>query len=162
MNRETSSSGRGGSRLRGSGRGRLIAGAALLILLPACRQQRLLLPAPARLTSGIVIYQDAFYSGQAALVTGDVRFLRGYSSPCVETVDSGDDPYFSVGSESWSNCISSLRVAAGWKATLYDGNDFKGAHVEVTSDIPDLRQVPGGCGSGDFNDCVSSLRVSRQ
>jgi hypothetical protein len=122
----------------------------------------MLAPPPPRLTSGIVIFQDAYYGEPAAWVTTDVPFLRGYGSPCVQTVDTGDDPYFSVGSKSWSHCISSVRVAAGWKAILYTGNEFKGSSVEVTADTPDLRQLPGGCGGGDFNDCVSSIRVSRR
>lgn len=143
-------------------RGRWLAGTALLSFLATGCEEKLLLPPPAQLTSGIVVYQDLQYGGPAALVTEDVPFLRGYASPCIETDDTGDDPYFSVGSRSWSNCISSVRVAAGWKATLYAGNDFKGVQVEVTADMPDLRQLPGGCGGVGFNDCVSSIRVSRR
>ncbi len=130
------------------------------MLYAACGEQPLL-PPPARLTSGVVIYQDASYGGAAAYITRDVPFLRGYGNPCIDVHDTGDDPYFSLGSPSWSNCISSMRVAPGWKATLYTGNNFKGDEVEVTGDVPDLRELPGNC-EGTLNDCVSSVRVSRQ
>jgi hypothetical protein len=141
-----------------------IARAAALVLLSsvpgACERNTLPSP-PAPLTRGVVIFQDANFGGAAAHVTGDLASLRGYGSPCVETADTGDDPYFSVGSRTWSNCISSVRVAPGWQAVLYAGNNFTGGHVEVTGDVPDLRDVPGGC-ADNFNDCVSSIRVSRR
>jgi hypothetical protein len=135
-------------------------GVLLSMLAAACNRQTLPAP-PSRLTRGIVIFADAFYGGQAAYLTDSLPFLRDYNSPCVETSDSGDDPYFSVGSRTWSNCVSSVRVAPGWKAILYGGNNFTGEHLEVTADVPDLREVPGSCG-GTFNDCISSIRVSRR
>jgi hypothetical protein len=111
------------------------------------------------LTNGVAIFPDTNYGGAAAHVTGDLPDLRAYRGACVETFDTGDDPYFSVGSRSWSNCISSVRVARGWKAILYADPNFTGSSTEVTSDLPDLREVPGPC-RGGFSDCVSSLRVS--
>ncbi|MQA28486.1 MAG: hypothetical protein GEU82_01430 [Luteitalea sp.] len=135
-------------------------GPVVLLLLAACEQAPLP-PAPARLTSGIVIYQHARYGGLAAHVTASLAYLGRNGGPCVETEDTGDDPYFSVGSLTWSDCMSSVRVAPGWKAILFTGNNFKDEQVEMTSDVPDLREVPGGCGSG-FNDCVSSIRVLRR
>jgi hypothetical protein len=132
----------------------------LLLLLASCEESPLPAP-PNRLTSGIVIYQDAQYGGSAAHVTVSLPSLRAGDAPCVETTDSGNDPYYAVGSRTWSNCISSLRVARGWKAILYAGYNFTDEYIEVTSDVPDLRDMPGGCGHG-FNDCVSSIRVSRQ
>jgi hypothetical protein len=130
------------------------------MLTAACEEQALR-PPPNRLTSGIVIYQDLSYGGASAYITSDVPYLRGYASPCIETDDTLDDPHFSRGSRSWSNCMSSVRVAPGWKATLYSGNNFTGDEVEVLADVPDLRDLPGNCG-GTLNDCVSSVRVSRR
>jgi hypothetical protein len=62
---------------------------------------------------------------------------------------------------SWSKCVSSVRVFPGWSATLYRDEDFKGRSITVTSDTLNLRTLPGPC-DGSFNDCVTSIRVTRQ
>jgi hypothetical protein len=61
----------------------------------------------------------------------------------------------------WGDCMSSLRVEAGWSATLYRDREFKGASVTVTENVANLTALPGPC-AGSFNDCVSSIRVARQ
>ena len=60
------------------------------------------------------------------------------------------------------DCISSIRVAAGWHATIYKDDSFRGQSVETTSDLPNLQVVAGSCHDDGLNDCVSSIRVRRQ
>jgi hypothetical protein len=45
--------------------------------------------------------------------------------------------------------------------TLYRDDDFKGRSVTLTADTPNLRELPGPC-DGSFNDCVSSIRVTKR
>ncbi|MER5399830.1 hypothetical protein [Streptomyces sp. NPDC002599] len=40
--------------------------------------------------------------------------------------------------EDFNDTISSVRVPAGWTVTLFDGRDFDGEMVELTSDAPSL------------------------
>jgi hypothetical protein len=61
----------------------------------------------------------------------------------------------------WSDCVSSVRVAEGWTVTLYRDKEYKGNSLRLTADSPNLSALPGPC-DGTFNDCVSSIRVSKQ
>lgn len=56
------------------------------------------------------------------------------------------------------DCISSIRLAAGWTATFYAESEFRGRRVAATRDVPDLRDVEGPCHAQTFDDCVSSIR----
>jgi hypothetical protein len=131
----------------------LIAGAAVLA---GCRQ-RTLPPVPQAFETGIAIFSDINYGGATALVTTDIADLRKIVSMCTE-VDTQDDSHFTAGSRTWTNCISSLGVSAGWRAVLYADPDFSGASFEATSSLRDLRRVPGPC-QETLNDCVSSIKV---
>ena len=114
--------------------------------------QKSLPTAPSDLTAGIVIYEHDDYLGESAHLVHNVANLKDYEGPCSETSYSGgvaDTTYF------WDDCISSVRVAPGWRATFYGDNDYKGMRLEVVGDFPNLRFVPGG----NFNDGVSSIRV---
>lgn len=111
--------------------------------------------APSELTQGIVIYEDANYRGKSALVTNDIADLKDFKGPCFTP---GQSP--GTGESNWNDCISSVRVASGWKATLFGDVDYHGSQLEVIADVPDLKSVPGRCGSG-MDDCVTSIRVSR-
>ena len=51
-----------------------------------------------------------------------------------------------------------MRVAPGWEATVFEHDFYRGDSLEVTMDIPDLDDVSGPCG-GDWDDCISSIRV---
>lgn len=125
-------------------------------LFAAC--QKSLPTAPAELTSGIVIYEHANYLGASALVTEDLKNLEDVKGPCIKTETSGN---VSSTKNLWGDCISSIRVAAGWRATIYRDDGYSGDRLEVTQDIPNLQLVPGDCSKGGFNDCVSSIRVIR-
>jgi hypothetical protein len=108
---------------------------------------------------GIVIYEHANYRGDSALVEQDVKNLSDYKGPCVETSYSGQPGAASTDTYSWKNCVSSLRVAEGWKAVLYTNTNFGGDHIEVSADVSNLQLVPGKCDHDGLNDCIESIRV---
>ena len=103
---------------------------------------------------GIIIYMHADYVGSSQQMAVDVANLADVEGPCVK----GDGESATA---RWDDCVSSVRVMPGWRATLYRDRDFKGPSAAITVDTPDLTHLPGPC-SGRFNDCVSSIRVSRQ
>ena len=130
-----------------------LAGATLLV---GC--QKSLPTAPADLTSGIVVYEHINYQGASAHVTEDLKNLEDVKGPCVKTDSSGDT---TTRKDVWGDCISSIRVAPGWRATIYREDGYSGDRLDVTADLPNLQVVPGDCSKGGFNDCVSSIRLIR-
>jgi hypothetical protein len=86
----------------------------------------------------------------------DIDDLKDFKGPCIK-YEGGNGTVPLSSTDSWDDCISSVRVAPGWRATLYGDNNFKGMRLEVEGDLMNLRFVPGG----DFNDGVSSIRVVR-
>ena len=127
------------------------------LLLVACQDS---LPvAPSDLTGGIVVYEHANYLGASAHVTRDIGDLKDFKGPCLRLDTSGDG---SVSSElSFNDCVSSVRVTPGWRATLYRDDDFSGDHFDVSGDIPNLQLVAGRCDHDGFNDCTTSIRLFR-
>jgi hypothetical protein len=117
------------------------------LLLAACQQS--LPTAPSELTSGIVVYEHVDYRGKSAHVTHNLADLEQTDGPCV-IAGSSD------AAQSWDDCISSVRVAPGWRAALYGDTDYRGLQLEATGDLPDLTHVPDG---RDLNDGVSSIRI---
>ena len=109
---------------------------------------------PSELTSGVAIYEHADYAGESALLTEDVKDLKEVKGPCA--MEDGENTV-----DRWNDCISSIRVAPGWRATLFRDDGFKGEQFEVSGDVPNLQQVTGGCSKGGFNDCVTAIRVFR-
>ena len=83
-----------------------------------------------------------------------------FQGPCVHETYSGSTGDTTV--RNWGDCISSIRVAPGWHATIYRDDSFKGQSVETTSDLPNLQLVAGSCDKDGLNDCISSIRVRRQ
>jgi hypothetical protein len=126
--------------------------ACAAMALVSCSSVMTIGPTPP--TDGIIIYLDADYVGTSLQLAIDVDDLGHVEGPCVE----GDDDSATA---RWDDCVSSIRVMPGWRATLYRNPDFKGSSVTVTEDTSNLQRLPGPC-SGSFNDCVSSIRVSRQ
>jgi Peptidase inhibitor family I36 len=131
----------------------LIAG--LGAVLPACSDNKL--PgAPTDLTEGVVIYRDANFLGASAHVTADIRNLHPVTGPCEKS--DGDDIV-----DTWDDCVSSIRVAPGWRATLYEDPDFKGWAADVGEEnVNNYQLVRGPCSRDTFNDCASSIRVFRK
>jgi hypothetical protein len=145
------------SRQRGPARAWLVFAASSLVFA-SCRAATLP-PAPAALTTGVTIYSDINYDGDSAHVTSDIPDLRGLASGCAE-LDTQDDARFTVGSHTWTNCISSIGVARGWRVILFANPGFSGPRIELTESVRDMRRVPGPC-LGTLNDCVSSIQVAR-
>lgn len=126
------------------------------MVLLGCQQS--LPTAPSDLVEGLIVYEHVDYGGASAHVTRDIEDLNDFKGPCL--VFQADQFGGSV-TEIWNDCISSIRVAQGWRARLYLHDDFDGERLDVATDIPDLRNVIGPCDKGGFNDCVSSIEVIR-
>ena len=136
---------------------RCAAGLAVLLAV-AC--QKSLPGAPSELTTGITVYEHANFAGASAHIEADVNNLEDFKGPCEHTTYSGDGT--SQTERNWGDCISSIRVAPGWRATIYRDDSFKGQSVETTADLPNLQLVAGSCDKDGLNDCISSIRVRRQ
>jgi hypothetical protein len=132
--------------------------AAALLLFDGCRDK--LPSAPSDLTAGIVIYQHANFLGESAHITGDVVNLEDVRGPCVRTDTDANGNTSST--NSWDDCASSIRVAPGWRATLYEDPNYKGWAADVGEEnITNYQLVRGPCSRDTFNDCASSVRVFR-
>ena len=131
---------------------RALSVVTFLLMLAGCGSDlRILGPTPP--DQGIVIFVHADYAGSSQAVNVDIDDLTKTQGPCSSGAE-GEEP-------TWKNCVSSVRVFAGWSATLYRDKDFKGRSVTLDADAPNLRNLPGPC-DGSFNDCVRSIRVTRQ
>jgi hypothetical protein len=111
-----------------------------------CEDETSVLPAgPTTVTEGIYIYVDTDYSGASGHVTTDLTDLKKSQ----------------LGMGWWDDCISSVRVAPGWSATIYVETNFRGDSQEFTADVPNLGAIVGPC-KGNWNDCITSIRLRRQ
>jgi hypothetical protein len=125
--------------------------AVALVAAAACGSVPALGPTPAG--EGIIIYLNADFAGPSQAINVDVPDLGRVQGSCSSGAE-GETPH-------WGDCISSVKVMPGWTATLYRDHDYKGASVVVDADTPNLRDLRGPCDKDSFNDCVSSIRVSR-
>ena len=124
----------------------------LALLVPACTTPlETLGPTPAG--EGATLYLHADFAGTSQAVNHEVVDLGKVEGPCSHG-EEGEKP-------TWSDCVSSVEVAPGWTVTLYRDREYKGNSVRLTGDSPNLRDLPGPC-NGSFNDCVSSIGVSKQ
>lgn len=133
-----------------------IARTFLPLLLPltiSCSSEPLEILGPTPADEGITIFLHAGFAGPSQAVNHDVGNLSKVEGPCSSGAE-GEVP-------TWSRCVSSVRVLPGWTVTLYRDTDFRGRSVTLTSDAPNLKELPGPC-EGTFNDCVSSMKVARQ
>ena len=109
-------------------------------------------------SEGVTMYAHASYDGDHFNVVGDVASLHPREgSDCARS--------------GWNDCASSIRVAEGWQAIVYEHTDFGGDSLIVTSDIRDLRNrgsrscVPPidldlfDLVRDTWDDCISSIRV---
>jgi hypothetical protein len=134
------------------------------VCVPGCKDS--LPAAPSELSTGIVIYLDANFEGESAHVTQDISDLRDVKGPCPYS-DAGSGPIVGGVPVSgigfgWSDCISSIRVAPGWRAVLYRDDGYRDDSVEIVADVADLRDMSHDCPHRGLNDCVTSIRVRRQ
>ena len=131
---------------------------AVLLLFTGCMDK--LPSAPSEVTSGVTIYEQANFRGTSALLTRDASALSDFSGPCEHSSHSSTGGSSTV--HNWSDCISSPKVAPGWRARICVDNDFKGQSLEVSGDVSNLQLVAGSCGHDGLNDCISSIRVWQQ
>lgn len=127
-----------------------------IVAFSACQQE--LPTAPSDLEAGIIVYEHADFMGESALITEDISDLRDFKGPC-EHYDSS--PYGSYYYD-WNDCISSIRVAPGWRATIYRDPGYDDDSMEIAADVPNLQLAPHDCPKRGLNDCISSIRVRRQ
>ena len=92
----------------------LLLGVALC-LVAACRDS--LPTAPSDLQSGLIIYEHANYLGASAHLDESIANLDDFKGPCVE--QDTDANGLTTSRETWNDCVSSVRLAPGWRATLY-------------------------------------------
>ena len=107
--------------------------------------------APTPFTTRVILYEHANFLGNSAHLTADLADLRNFRGPCFQ----GDD----ASSRDWNDCVSSIRVAPGWRAIIFEHDDYDGDRLEIMSDIPNLQVVPGDCDHEGLNDCVTSIKV---
>jgi hypothetical protein len=133
----------------------LVALIALAALAHGCTRPELPM-APTPLATGVILYEHANFLGNSAHLTADVSDLRDFRGPCLH---SNDD----ASSRDWNDCVSSVRVAPGWRATLYRGTNYRDDALEITEDMSNLQLVAQhDCDERGLNDCVSSVRVRQQ
>jgi hypothetical protein len=129
-------------------------------LLEGCGGDNRLPTAPSELTTGVVIYEHANFLGESAHITSDIENLESVRGPCVRS-DTDANGNTST-TDSWDDCASSIRVAPGWRATLYEDPKFKGWAADVGEEsVANYQLVRGPCSRDTFNDCASSIRVFR-
>jgi len=132
----------------------VITAIAFAALAQGCSPDELPM-APTPLTTGVILYEHANFLGNSAHLTSDLPDLRDFRGPCLH----GDD----ASTRDWNDCVSSVRVAPGWRVTLYRDPNFHDDAIEITSDVANLQLVrEHDCDEGGLNDCVSSVRVRRQ
>ena len=126
------------------------------LLLSACEY---LPTAPSSLTAGVAIFAGHNFTGASALITksySDLDEVDGGPCTAVDTAVIVLGALFgeigSASKETWDDCISSVKVAPGWRVMIYEHPDFKGKSLELTADS-DLALCPAG---GELGACAAS------
>lgn len=101
-------------------------------------------------TPEVTLFDGADYAGSYKENGPHFRTGVNYERALPEGRYTKDDlwMYYSLA----DNTISSLKVPAGWKVTLYEGENFDGSSAVYTSDAPTL---------GPLDNAVSSLKIER-
>lgn len=119
----------------------------------ACEGESPLAPVPEG--EGIVIFRDINFQGTAQAFNTDQKDLEDVEGACGR--DDGDGNTV----PSWGDCISSVRVYPGWTATFYVDDEWRGRSFTASEDVSNFNTISGPCRGGGFNDCISSIRVSK-
>lgn len=136
----------------------------ILILLAGCGGQDPMGPAPPP-TAGITVFARADYHGPRRTFLADVEDLKRLVDDPQPDEEECAEKIF--GQEYWTDCISSIRVAAGWWVIVYVHDNYRGDSLVVTSDIPDLGaiQTPSQpeftSTPWTWDETISSIRVRR-
>jgi len=143
---------------------RLTASFLVLMLLAGCEGSPVD-PIDPVSSAGILVFARADHRGPYRSFVRDVSDLS--------LVDDEPQPAASdcaskiFGQEHWTDCVSSIRVADGWRAVVYVHDTFGGDSLTVTSDIPDLSRIPlpplgiPQDSIRNWDDVISSIRVLR-
>ena len=108
--------------------------------------------APSSITEGVIVFEHPRFGGAFKHFTTDVLDLEEvFAGGC----GGFADPLYEIGD--WDDCISSIRVANGWRVTLYEDPRYRGDAVTLTADESDLENVRRD--DDDWDDCISSIRV---
>lgn len=126
-----------------------------IVFMLACEGESPLAPVPQG--EGIVIYRDINFQGLAQAFNTDQKDLEDLDGAC----GGGDDGDGNTTIATWGDCISSVRVNPGWTATFYVDDSWQGRSFTASQDMPNLNTIPGPCRGGGFNDCISSIRISK-
>lgn len=128
-----------------------------LLLLAACEGLPSLPAAPSEPIEGVSIYEDANFEGESALVRTSKIDLKDFDGPCEHTDTDGNGSTSTT--YDWNDCVSSIRVAPGWRAVVYRDDAYTGHSLDITGDAPNLQLVAGTCDHDGLNDCITSIRV---
>jgi hypothetical protein len=85
-----------------------------------------------------------------------VRDLEDFEGPCEHTTT---DATGTSTISDWNDCVSSIRVAPGWRVEAYRDDNFRGQSISAGADVPNLQLVAGTCDHEGLNDCITSVRV---
>jgi len=129
---------------------------AALLATASCGSTPSLPAAPSDLESGVVVYENANYRGESALVAQSIPDLQDFDGPCEHDTGTSDAPATTY---DWNDCISSIRVAPGTHAIAYRDPRYQGPSIDLGPSAPNLQLVTGSCAHDGLNDCVSSIRI---
>src|SRR5262245_37835312 len=103
---------------------------------------------PTAPSNTVVIYADTNYRGNSRAMLGNAADLDAL-------------PGCGGAGADWDDCISSIRIPSGWEVTVFEHDDYTGASMTFSADVPDLERVPGPCGN-DWDDCISSIQLRQR
>ncbi len=102
-------------------------------------------------SDGVTVFEEPGYQGDSRTFDGNEFDLEEVRGPCNGTTSTDGD---------WDDCMSSIRVPAGWEITVYEDPNYEGGSRTFLNDVSDLEFESGPCGD-DWENCVSAIRVSR-
>ena len=103
---------------------------------------------PTAPSNTVVIYADTNFRGNSRAMLGNAP-------------DLDDLPGCGGAGADWDDCISSIRIPSGWEVTVFEHDNYTGASMTFSADVPDLEQRPGPCGN-DWDDCISSIQLRQR
>jgi hypothetical protein len=104
---------------------------------------------PTAPSNTVVIYADTSFRGNSRAMLGNAP-------------DLDDLPGCGGAGADWDDCISSIRIPSGWEVTVFEHDNYTGASMTFSADVPDLEQQrPGPCGD-DWDDCISSIQLRQR
>lgn len=114
-------------------------------------------PAP---TAGVTVFARADYRGAHRTFLGDVEDLEVLGGDLPDEKDCCWGLF--CGRSGWTDCVSSIRIADGWQAVMYEHDTFRGDSLTVTTfDIPDLGRILMSTGGSTWSNTISSIRARR-